>query len=86
MRVINDSMTQSIDEVFFQYSDPSAIERNTYLLTFYHVLLVITVIVTVCGSVVDIKTMDWGVVVTGWNILHGMESRHVHSASEQSPK
>jgi hypothetical protein len=56
------------------------------LLTFYHVLLVVTVIVTVCGSVVDIEAMDWGVVVTGWDILHGIENRHVHSALEKSSK
>lgn len=38
-------------------------------LTFHHILLVVTIVVTVCGSVIDIKAMDWGVVVTCWNIL-----------------
>lgn len=54
------------------------------LLTFYHILLVVTVIVTVCGSIVDIKAMDWGVVVTCWDILQGMEKRHVDSGAENS--
>lgn len=59
---------------------------STHLLTFHHVLLVIAVIVTVCGSVVDIEAMDWGVVVAGRDILHGIENRHGHNASEKSSK
>ena len=55
-------------------------------LTFHHVLLVITVIIAIRGSVVDIEAMDWSVVVTGWDILHGMEKRHVDSESEASSK
>lgn len=43
---------------------------NTELcLTFHHILLVVTIIVTVCGSIIDIKAMDWGVVVTCWDVL-----------------
>jgi len=37
--------------------------------TFYHILLVVAVIVTVCGAVVDVKAMDGSVVVAGWDIL-----------------
>lgn len=59
---------------------------TTHLLTFHHVLLVVTVIVAVCGSVVDVKAVDRGVVVAGWDILHGVENRHVHSVSEKSPQ
>lgn len=50
------------------------------LLTFHHILLVVTIIVTVCGSIIDIKAMDWGVVVTCWNILEGMEKKQVDHA------
>lgn len=57
-----------------------------HVLTFHHVFLVITVVVTICGSVVDIEAMDWGVVVAGRDILHGIENRHGHSTSEKSSK
>lgn len=43
--------------------------------TFHHVLLVVTVIVTVSGTVVDVKSMDGSVVVAGWNILQRMGGR-----------
>lgn len=38
-------------------------------LTFHHILLVVTVIVTVSGAVVDVKAMDGSVVVAGWDVL-----------------
>lgn len=37
--------------------------------TFHHILLVVTVIVTVSGAVVDVKSMDGSVVVAGWDVL-----------------
>lgn len=43
--------------------------------TFHHVLLVVTVIVTVSGAVVDVKSMDGSVVVAGWDVLQRMEER-----------
>lgn len=55
-----------------QYLDTLANRENhipKVLLTFYHILLVVTIVVAVCGSIIDIKSMDWGVVVTCWNIL-----------------
>lgn len=56
---------------FHQHLDTLANRENRVpkVLTFYHILLVVTIIVTVCGSIIDIKSMDWGVVVTCWNIL-----------------
>lgn len=45
------------------------VNHTKVFLTFHHILLVVTVIVTVCGSVIDIKAMDGSVVVTCWNIL-----------------
>lgn len=72
---------------FYQPQTPlSAKDTLSTYLTFHHVLLVITVIIAICGPVVDIEAMDWSVVVTGWDILHGMEKRHVDSASETSLK
>lgn len=53
-------------------------------LTFHHVLLVVTVVVTVCGSVIDIKAMDWGVVVTCWDILQGIKKKQVDNGAEKS--
>jgi hypothetical protein len=38
-------------------------------LTFYNIPLVVTVIVTICWSVVDIKSLNGSVSVTWWNIL-----------------
>lgn len=43
--------------------------------TFHHVLLVVAVIVTVSGAVVDVKTVDGSVVVAGWDILQRMGGR-----------
>lgn len=37
--------------------------------TFHHILLVVAVVVTVSGTVVDVKTVDGSVVVAGWDIL-----------------
>ena len=54
------------------------------LLTFHHILLVVTIIVTVCGSIIDIKAMDRGVVVTCWDILWGMEKKQVDNGVEKS--
>lgn len=45
------------------------VNHTKVFLTFHHILLVVTVIVTVCGSVIDIKAMDGSIVVTCWNIL-----------------
>lgn len=47
-------------------------------LTFHHILLVVAIVVAVCGSVVDVKAMDRGVVITCWNILQEMEQRNLH--------
>lgn len=41
-------------------------------ISFHHILFVVAIIVTVCGSIIDIKAMDWSVVVTCWNI-HPLE-------------
>lgn len=38
-------------------------------LTFHHILLVVTVVVTVRGPVIDVEAMDGGVVVTCWDVL-----------------
>ena len=62
---------------FCIFSSPTArplcqgrkLNHTKVFLTFHHILLVVAVVVTVCGSVIDIKAMDWGVVVTGWDIL-----------------
>lgn len=37
--------------------------------TIYHISLIITIIVTVCRSIVDIEALDMGVVVTGSGVL-----------------
>lgn len=79
-------MALSTDEVLPTPLPVKEAVSTTHLLTFHHVLLVITVIVAVCGSVVDVKAVDRGVVVAGWDILHGVENRHVHSVSEKSPQ
>lgn len=54
-----------------QHRDPRANRGNhtKVFLTFHHVLLVVTVIVTVRGPVIDVEAMDWGVVVTCWDVL-----------------
>lgn len=44
-------------------------------LTFHYILLVVTVIVTVSGAVVDVKSVDGSVVVAGWNVLQRMGGR-----------
>lgn len=64
-------MALSTDEVLPTPLPVKEAVSTTHLLTFHHVLLVITVIVAVCGSVVDVKAVDRGVVVAGWDILHG---------------
>lgn len=38
-------------------------------LTFHHILLVVTVVVAVRGSVIDVEAMDRGVVVTCRDVL-----------------
>lgn len=37
--------------------------------TIYHISLIITIIVTVCRSIVDVEALDMGVVVTGSGVL-----------------
>lgn len=37
--------------------------------TVYHISLIITIIVTVCRSIVDVEALDGGVVVTGSGVL-----------------
>lgn len=49
--------------------EPAAGISLSVSLTFYHILLVVAVIVTVSGAVVDVKTMDGSVVIAGWDIL-----------------
>lgn len=72
---------------FHQLLEPLA-NRGNYLthvfLTFHHILLVVTIIVAVRGSVIDIKAMDWGVVVTCWNILQGRKKKQVDNGAEKS--
>lgn len=87
MYLINNSMTLSTDEVLPTPRPPLSTKDTLFIhLTFHHVLLVITVIITIRGPIVDIEAMDWSVVVTGWDILHGMDKRHVDSESEASSK
>lgn len=62
------------------------LNHTQVFLTFHHILLVVTVIVTVCRSIIDIKAMDWSVVVACWNILlgSGEEKKHVGNGAEKS--
>lgn len=59
-------------------------EKPQGFLTFHHILLVVTVVVTVCGSVIDIKAVDWGVVVTCWDILQGIKKKQVDNGAQKS--
>lgn len=61
-------------QVLFQ-KEPTAGTGLPISPTFHHVLLVVAVIVTVSGAVVDVKTMDGSVVVAGWDILQRMGGR-----------
>lgn len=51
------------------WGEPAAGTSVSVSPTFHHVLLVVAVIVTVSGAVVDVKTMDGSIVVAGWDIL-----------------
>lgn len=69
---------------FHQLLAPLTTGKNlTKVSHLHHILLVVTVVVTVCGSVIDIEAVDWGVVVTCWDILQGIKKKQVDNGAEK---